>query len=86
MGLFNCFMLPEGCERRTLTSLVPARPGLNGRVPSVNAPPPRYEGLARMRTRRVRGNALLVTATTLALALAAGCSGGAGAAPSSGIE
>ena len=38
-----------------------------------------------MRTRRVRGNALLVTATTLALALAAGCSGGAGAA-SSGIE
>ncbi len=38
-----------------------------------------------MRTRRVRGKALLVTATALALALAAGCSGGAGAA-SSGIE
>jgi len=38
-----------------------------------------------MRTRRVRGKALLVMATALALALAAGCSGGAGAA-SSGIE
>jgi NitT/TauT family transport system substrate-binding protein len=40
-----------------------------------------------MRTRRVRGKALLVTATALALALAAaGCSGGGGAAASSGVE
>ena len=37
-----------------------------------------------MRTRRVRGKALLVTAT--ALALAAGCSSGGGAAASSGVE
>ena len=37
-----------------------------------------------MRTRRVRGRALLVTAT--ALALAAGCSSGGGAAASSGLE
>jgi NitT/TauT family transport system substrate-binding protein len=37
-----------------------------------------------MRTRRLRGKALLVTAT--ALALAAGCSSGRGAASSSGIE
>ena len=37
-----------------------------------------------MRTRRVRGKALLVTAT--ALALAAGCSSGGGAAASSGLE
>ena len=38
-----------------------------------------------MRTRRVRGKALLVTATALA-ALAAGCSSGGGAAASSGLE
>ena len=39
-----------------------------------------------MRTRRLRGKALLVTATALALALAAGCSSGGGAAASSGVE
>ncbi len=39
-----------------------------------------------MRTRRVRGKALLVAATGLALALATGCSGGGGAAASSGLE
>jgi NitT/TauT family transport system substrate-binding protein len=39
-----------------------------------------------MRTRRVRGQALLVTATALALALAAGCSSGGGTAASPGVE
>ncbi len=39
-----------------------------------------------MRTRRVRGKALLVTATATALALAVGCSSGRGAAASSGLE
>jgi NitT/TauT family transport system substrate-binding protein len=39
-----------------------------------------------MRTRRLRGKALLVTAAALALALAAGCSSGGGAAASSGVE
>ena len=39
-----------------------------------------------MRTRRVRGKALLVTATALALALAAGCSSRGEAAASSGVE
>jgi NitT/TauT family transport system substrate-binding protein len=39
-----------------------------------------------MRTRRVRGKALLVTATALALALAAGCSSGGGTGASSSIE
>ena len=39
-----------------------------------------------MRTRRVRGKALLATATATALALAAGCSTGGGAGASSGVE
>ena len=39
-----------------------------------------------MRTRRVRGKALLVMVLALALALAAGCSGGGGAAALSGVE
>ena len=39
-----------------------------------------------MRTRRVRGKALLVTATALALALVAGCSSGGGAAASPSVE
>ncbi len=39
-----------------------------------------------MRTRRVRGKALVVTAATAALALVAGCSSSGGAAASSGVE
>ena len=39
-----------------------------------------------MRTRRVRGRALLATAAVAALALAAGCSGDAGAAASPSVE
>jgi NitT/TauT family transport system substrate-binding protein len=39
-----------------------------------------------MRTRRVRGRALLVTAMALALALAAGCSSSGGAADSPSVE
>ncbi len=39
-----------------------------------------------MRTRRVRGKALLITGTALALALAAGCASNGGAAASSGVE
>ena len=39
-----------------------------------------------MRTRRVRGKALLVMVVVTGLALAAGCSSGGGAAASSGVE
>ena len=39
-----------------------------------------------MRTRCVRGTALLATGLTLTLLLAAGCSSGGGAAPVEGVE
>src|SRR6516164_5921652 len=93
MGRFHCFMLPTG-ERSggTQTGLVsacpqvlaPARPEVSGDVPPVNEPPPVARKVYEMRTRRVRGMALVVTAT--ALALAAGCSSGGGAANPPGAE
>jgi NitT/TauT family transport system substrate-binding protein len=50
----------------------------------MNGPSPRREGLDAMGTGRVRGRALLVA--SVALALAAGCSSGGGAADASRVE
>jgi NitT/TauT family transport system substrate-binding protein len=83
MGRFYCFMLPEGYGRGPRLAWYARSDGTGTYRPRTAPSSPRGR-VGVMRTRRVRGKALLVTAA--ALALAAGCSSGGGAAGAPGVE
>ena len=84
MGRFYCFMLPTGHGRGTPNGLVLARSDLIGHVPPESGLLLAGRKGCVMRTRRVRGKTLV--AAVAALALAAGCSSGGGAAAGPSVE